>query len=272
MLLLYVVGIVRAAEPSEWSNPYASDAARSLLAEAQARDPGITAEDVYREIQITDETTVNAEGVETNGSTVEWREVATDDESVPEEPATPTTPFITDELSDLLATEDDDAIVDVWISLRRSLYDIGGTYSSHLAVAALVRRISKMRRVKLSGLRAAAFVTALFILGCTGDGAEPAVGTLAVSEFDCEASCWRDSSIEVPREFWSTWLDSGSCDDGSVVLNYNGTCFRTSNLCQAPEGQPGWSDDPAIGDVADCCGGLTAEEQELLDPAPMCSG
>ncbi len=81
-----------------------------------------------------------------------------------------------------------------------------------------------------------------------------------------------DGSEMTIREFWSTWLDSGSCDDGSVVLNYNGTCFRTSNLCQAPEGQPGWSDDPAIGDVADCCGGLTAEEQELLDPAPMCSG
>lgn len=137
LLVLCLPGVVRADEPSAWSNPYASDAARRLLAEAQAADPGVTADDVYREIQIIDATTVNADGLEANASTVEWREVATDHESVPEEPATPTTPVITDELSNLFATADDDATVDVWISLRRSLYDIGGTYASHLAVAAL---------------------------------------------------------------------------------------------------------------------------------------
>lgn len=122
------------------------------------------------------------------------------------------------------------------------------------------------------GSRVAPLVIAMFLSACTGaDSADPATGTLAVSAFDCYTSCWRDSSIEVPREFWSSWLDSEGCDDGSVIINYDGACFRTSNLCQSPDGQPGWSDDPALGDVADCCGGLTAEEQELLDPAPSCS-
>ena len=109
---------------------------------------------------------------------------------------------------------------------------------------------------------------ATFFFACAPAG--PTTGALEIVAFDCDAGCWAASTIEVPREFWSSWLDADACDDGSVTLNYDSTCVQTSNFCESAAGQADRFDDPAVGEVADCCGGLTTEEQEALQAAPMC--
>ena len=79
---------------------------------------------------------------------------------------------------------------------------------------------------------------------------ESATGTLSVERFDCEAACWEDATIEVPRRYWGPWIDQSSCDDGGVRLNYDGDCVATRDFCESD-----WADDPALGEVAACCDG-----------------
>lgn len=124
-------------------------------------------------------------------------------------------------------------------------------------------------RTYVGASRAATLLIAMLLSACTD--ADKGAGTLTVREFDCETQCWRASSIDVPRAYWGTWLDADGCDDMSLTINYDGVCVLTSQFCQAPDGQPGWYDDPAVGEVVDCCGGLTTEEQASLSLAEFCS-
>jgi hypothetical protein len=99
----------------------------------------------------------------------------------------------------------------------------------------------------------------LFLLACE---TPPATGVLDGLAFDCTAGCWRDAELEVPTEYWDTWLDGSACGDASITVNYAGTCFATRDLCESD-----WADDPNLRDPAECCDGAVSTDEMGVAPA-----
>lgn len=101
------------------------------------------------------------------------------------------------------------------------------------------------------------------LLACTGAPDETETGSLSGMVYDCALGCWSEGAIEVPVAYWDTWLDGTLCDDGGLLLAYDGECFQTREFCESA-----WADDPAVADASECCGGI---DPEPLQAAPACT-